>query len=197
MEIEAAYKRLLKAGLADLPEDGLDEESDRPGSPEENIIQLEHDDPRAIDFRNCLRNWFGKVPWSSIRLHEVQKWLYWSIFNAELPPLESLPESQRLTLSWALDLLQRRSGCTFEKGSNPAAQPIRITIDNVNIMWRPLTFYVIVFIVNSCLKSWYTRDWGVRCHHYDGLESVHSPLGISFSDIIRQISSTCAEALGL
>lgn len=44
--------------MADLSADGKDEESwdsERPGSPAERIVQLEHDDPRAIDFRNYLR----------------------------------------------------------------------------------------------------------------------------------------------
>lgn len=50
----------VSAGLANLPEDGYDEESldyERPGSPAESIIQLEPDDPRAIDFRNSLRTY--------------------------------------------------------------------------------------------------------------------------------------------
>jgi len=60
--------------MADLPADGYDEETgpdERPArllfspstqttsetscSPAEAIIQLEHDDPRAIDFRSTLR----------------------------------------------------------------------------------------------------------------------------------------------
>src|ERR1700733_13279196 len=57
-----------KTGLASLPVNGDDNESKRPSGREENIIQLECDDPRAIDFRNCLRTWFCKVPWSLIKL---------------------------------------------------------------------------------------------------------------------------------
>lgn len=60
VELQAALKRVLQAGLANLPENGYDEESldvDRPGSPAEAIIVLEYDDPRAVDFRNSLRTW--------------------------------------------------------------------------------------------------------------------------------------------
>lgn len=59
-EIQIAFKRILKAGLANLPSNGYDEETldeERPGSPEEDIVQLEQDDHRAIDFRNTLRTY--------------------------------------------------------------------------------------------------------------------------------------------
>jgi hypothetical protein len=51
---------VLKSGLANLSEDDFDEEAldeERPGSPAEEIEQLQFDDPRAIDFRNYLRTW--------------------------------------------------------------------------------------------------------------------------------------------
>lgn len=58
IELQAALKRVLQAGLAFLPVDGPDEEEgNRPGSPAEAITQLERDDPRAIDFRNNVRTW--------------------------------------------------------------------------------------------------------------------------------------------
>ncbi|KAL0070692.1 hypothetical protein AAF712_001913 [Marasmius tenuissimus] len=58
VELQIAFTRVLKAGLAQLPEEGFDEETTdcpRPGSPAEEIVQLESHDPRAIDFRNTLR----------------------------------------------------------------------------------------------------------------------------------------------
>ena len=59
-ELQKAFTRVLQSGLADLPEDGFDEEtldSERPGSPAEQVITLQRDDPRAVDFRNYLRTW--------------------------------------------------------------------------------------------------------------------------------------------
>jgi hypothetical protein len=181
LEIQAAYRRLLKAGLSGLPENGDDEESDRPGSPEETIIQLERDDPRAVDFRNSLRTWFCKVPWSSVRLHEVQKWLYWSIFNTDLPPLDQLSQSHRAVLDEALDLLQKRSGSIIQEGSNPKIQPMRLTIDSVNIMWRPLTYYAIIFSINWCLRVMCENKWGASYGYYDGIECVSSLFGLIHS----------------
>jgi len=172
-ELQIAFTRVLKAGLANLPEDGFDEESldsERPGSPAEAIIQLEHDDPRAIDFRNVLRTWFGRVPWSAIRLHEIRQWLYWSIFNTDLPPLESLPQSHRVVLDDALDMLQKRLGKKVPEGSYPQALPMRLTLDNVRITWRPLSYYVTIWLVNNCLRTWFQSSWKMHHGSYDGLE---------------------------
>ncbi|KAG6915013.1 hypothetical protein DXG01_013918 [Tephrocybe rancida] len=170
-EIQAAFKRLLQSGLANLPPDGGDDESRRPGSPEEDIIQLEFDDARAIDFRNALRPWFGNATWSSIKLHQVQQWLYWSIYNADMPPYESLTASQQVVMAGALDLLQKRCGCVFDEGSNPSIKTMRMTLDRVNIIWRPLTFYLALFVTNMSLKKWFQHAWNVRFGHHDGLET--------------------------
>ncbi|KAH7921825.1 hypothetical protein BV22DRAFT_1197913 [Leucogyrophana mollusca] len=172
-EVQAAFTRVLKSGLASLPEDGFDEESldaDRPGSPAESIVTLQPSDPRAIDFRNCMRTWFRKAPWSSIRAQEVYAWLYWDIYNAALPPLESLPRSHRVALDEALDLLQKRSGSVISPGSNADVSPIRLTLDNVNVHWRPFFWYVFVASSNWALKKWLVHSWGARFGSYNGLE---------------------------
>lgn len=174
-QIKAAFIRLLKTGLADLPKDGGDQESlvvERPGSPEEAIIQLESHDPRAIDFRHSLRTWFCKAPWSTIKLRDVEKWLYWSMFNSELPPPEEVPHVHREIVAEALELLQKRLGCKLEEGENRHIRPMRLTIDRVNILWRPLTFYAIVRIVNLGIQNLYKTKWSARYASFDGLESV-------------------------
>ena len=165
--------RLLKTGLANLPEDGGDVETlviDRPGSPAEVITQLERLDPRAIDFRHCIRTWFRKVPWSSIKLLEMQQWLYWAMYNSALPPLDQLPKSQKQALDEALALLQKRLGCKLEEGSNPEVVPMRLTIDRINILWRPLTFYTFVGSLNWVLRKLYGRLWNVQHGYSNGLE---------------------------
>jgi pimeloyl-ACP methyl ester carboxylesterase len=172
-DLQAAFQRVLKAGLANLPDDGYDEESfdtDRPGSPAESILQLEHDDPRAIDFRQVLRTWFGRVPWSAVRKKEIYAWLYWSIFNTELPPLDTLPPAHRTALEEALDLMQKRTGAVITEGSAPDIQPMRLTLDKVNITWRPFWWYATVGVVNRFMRHWFVQNWGAYHRSYDGLE---------------------------
>ena len=61
VDLQAAFRRVLQAGLAGLPEDGpYDDETldfHHPGSPAEFITPLAFDDPRAVDFRSYLRTW--------------------------------------------------------------------------------------------------------------------------------------------
>ena len=61
VDLQAAFRRVLQAGLAGLPEDGpCDDETldfNHPGSPAEFITPLAFDDPRAVDFRSWLRTW--------------------------------------------------------------------------------------------------------------------------------------------
>ncbi|KAJ3570200.1 hypothetical protein NP233_g4560 [Leucocoprinus birnbaumii] len=173
LEIKTAYTRLLKAGLANLPDDGGDEESlvvSRPGSPEESIVQLEKHDPRAIDFRNSLRNWFGLAPWSSIRALEVRKWLYWSMFNADMPSWEQVPALHQEALDEAMALLQKRTGTKFPEGSNPHTTPLRLTIDPTFICWRPITFYAIIGVINRLLRYHYISQFGAMLQRHENLE---------------------------
>lgn len=58
-ELQTGFERVLKTGLADL---SVDEESlsvERPGSPAEHLVRLQPDDPRAIEFRECMRAWYS------------------------------------------------------------------------------------------------------------------------------------------
>ncbi|KAG7096874.1 hypothetical protein E1B28_004280 [Marasmius oreades] len=172
-ELQIAFTRVLKAGLAQLPEDGFDEEttdSPRPGSPAEEIVQLGPSDIRAIDFRNTLRTWFGRVPWSTITLQPVRQWLYWSMFNQDLPPLETLTQAHRAALEDALLQLQKRLGKEVPEGPASGIKPLRLTLDPVNISWRPLSFYCFVAAANTYLKNKYCRERQFRRGSFDGLE---------------------------
>ncbi|KAJ7682725.1 hypothetical protein DFH06DRAFT_1161974 [Mycena polygramma] len=172
LQLQIAFMRVLKSGLANLPEEGFDfdEDSDRPNSPAEAITQLESTDPRGIEFRNVLRTWFGRVPWSSIRLLEVKKWIYWSIFNKDLHELHTIPPSHQAVLDETLELLEKRLGTRIPAGSNPNALPLRMTLDKVHVQGRPFFYYTLVCGINRWLRSWYQKYWGLRHGNYNGLE---------------------------
>lgn len=172
-EIQTAFSRLLKTGLANLPEDGGDHETlwvDRPGSPEEDIVQLEYNDPRAIDFRNCLRTWFKKVPWSHVKLSDVRRWLYWSIFNAKMGPYKDIKESERIHLDAAVELLEKRVGCKIDDSewtTPTAVEPMRLTVDPVQIVGRPFIFYALIKTMNWTVQKYYESQYGTQygCHN--------------------------------
>ena len=164
---------MLKAGMANLPEDGGDHESlftERPGSPEEEIVKLQRHDPRAVDFRNCLRTWFCKVPWSHVKRRNLERWLYWAMYNSELPEPDKIPAQYRKVMDSGLDLLQMRLGCQLEDGENPSLSAMTLTIDPVQIWSRPFAFYALVKSANWWLRGHYLREYNVRHGRHNGLE---------------------------
>lgn len=196
-EIQTSYVRLLKSGLAHLPKDGGDIETlhvDRPGSPAETITQLERHDPRAIDFRHSLRTWFMKVPFSTITMREMHQWLYWAMYNADLPCPEEVPEIHRAALDEAIALLEKRMGAKFEHKESSGATPMRLTIDRTNILWRPLWFYTIVSILNWCLQKFYIHKWGIQYGTSNGVEYVFAFRHKSFITCLNiSCTGTCYE----
>ncbi|RDX55582.1 hypothetical protein OH76DRAFT_1468814 [Lentinus brumalis] len=174
-ELRAVFQRVLQSGLASLPEEGFDEESldvDRPGSPAETVTCLEFDDPRAVDFRNYLRTWFGKVPWSSIRRHEVFAWLHWSIFNAPFAGIEKVSQVERNALHEVIELIEFRAGCKIPEGSCSTVSPLLLTLDPVNVAWRPLVWYAAVALSNAFLRRRFRTKWNAKVATYKGLEYV-------------------------
>ncbi|KAH9899903.1 hypothetical protein C8Q73DRAFT_743742 [Cubamyces lactineus] len=174
-ELQAVFKRVLQAGLASLPEEGFDEETldvDRPGSPAETLVALDYHDPRAVDFRNYLRTWFNKAPWSSIRRHEMYSWLYWSIFNASFPGIDKVSEAHQKVLHEVIKLLEDRAGAKIPEGSNPEAAPLLLTLDPVNVAWRPFIWYAGVALSNTILRRKLRTKWNVKIGVYKDLEYV-------------------------
>ncbi|CAL1694886.1 unnamed protein product [Somion occarium] len=172
-ELQCAFKRSLQAGLASLPREASDEEDgERPSSPTEDIVTLEFDDPRAVDFRNCMRTWFGKVPWSSIRRHEMYSWLYWYIYNRPFTSLESLPDAEKTILQDALSLVEKRAGVAIPEGSNPHSSALLLTFDPVNVAWRPLVWYAFVAITNHIIRRCLQVKWNTKTGSYKGLEYI-------------------------
>ena len=172
-ELRVAFTRMLKTGLANLPEDEGDIETldtVRPGSPAEAIEQLARHDPRAIDFRNSIRTWFCKAPWSSIKLLEMRTWLYWAIYNSNLPTSAEIPEEQQIALDEILSLLQKRVGCKVEQGSDPAIPPMRVDMDRMGIQLRPLSFYVFISSLNCVLRHLYKSLWSAKYASFGGIE---------------------------
>ncbi|KAI0832383.1 hypothetical protein BC628DRAFT_1310286 [Trametes gibbosa] len=175
LELQAVFKRVLQAGLASLPEEGFDEESldvDRPGSPAETLTALDYNDPRAVDFRNYLRTWFGKVPWSSIRRDEMYSWLYWSIFNSAFPGLDKVSEPHRRALLEVIQMIELRAGSKIPEGSNPAVTPLLLTVDPINVAWRPFIWYAAVALSNAYLRRRLQSRWHAKVGVYKDLEYV-------------------------
>jgi hypothetical protein len=81
-------------------------------------------------------NRFNHAPWSSLRKQNVLIWLSWSCFNL---PLEQAQKNKAFTayLSKTLRMLEARTGMSIPEGYDPEIQPMRLTLDPVNVRHRP------------------------------------------------------------
>ncbi|KAI0005030.1 hypothetical protein BJV74DRAFT_806468 [Russula compacta] len=168
-----AFKRITQTGLSDLPEDGNDEETldvSRPGSPAETIERLSPTDPRAVDFQNQFRNWFGGVPWSHVRRKEMCAWLYWSLYYEHIPDWDKIPPTRLKVLLDCLDLIEKRTGTTIPEGSNPSAHPRLLTLDPVRIWSRPLIYYLLIALSDFLMKQWLIHVWGMTLGTRHGID---------------------------
>ncbi|KAH8105879.1 hypothetical protein BXZ70DRAFT_917198 [Cristinia sonorae] len=170
-ELQAAYARVLRTGLGLVSnEDVENEHLSRPIRLEEDIEALSPMDPRAIDFRNFLRTWFNRAPWSTIRVENVIIWLYWSIFNEVFTTMEDIPKARRRLLEQTVILLEKRSGLKFPEGFNPDVETLRLTVDPVSTAARPLVWYVVISLANRLVKWRLASRWDVRRGTFQGLD---------------------------
>ena len=186
--------RVIKAGLASLPADDVifDEEAlltARPVNTEEEISQLEDSDPRAADFRNSFRTsvsvlilhshtnvyvrWFGRVPWSQVRKHELRQWLHWALFNSDMPPLDELPPRHSAALERAVQMIEKRIGRTIPEGSNPNIRPLRLSLDKLNVYSRPFIMYAIIYAINFLSMLRLKRKYHLQFSTFNGLEYAY------------------------
>lgn len=85
--------------------------------------------------------------------------------------MESIPPSHREVLDEAVDLLQKRAGCTIPKGNNPDIKPLLLTLDELKVtLWRPFLWYAFVGIGSWLFKRWYEHRWDVQYGNYNGLD---------------------------
>lgn len=115
---------------------------------------------------------FGKVPWSYLRTQEIYAWVHWSAFNSAMPPLEELHETRREILDETMELIRKCAACPIPEGSNPAVRPLLLTIDPVNISFRPLVWYLAVKAGNLYLQRHYKLK-GLELRRFKDMECVY------------------------
>lgn len=85
-------------------------------------------------------------------------------------PYDHLPDAHRENLDQSLDLLQKRLGCRAPEEPSIDVEPMRLTIDPIQIMGRPLMFYIAIKVINLTLLKYYEMKWDARLGRTDDLE---------------------------
>ena len=167
------------------------------------LPRLTPEDPRAHDFREYVRHWFGGVPFSEIKRDNMADWLAWSMYGQPLHEIEherkewdragrpALYCSDGVTpdtdtdldhdfddvdhlelddaaierrrheqtfdsdklgfVQFCLTLCEARAATRFAPGRNPSVHALRLTLDPVRVVSRPLLLYGVVALLQNAV----------------------------------------------
>ena len=99
-------------------------------------------------------------------------WLYWSVFNAPFAGIDKVSQTEQKVLHEVIQLIEYRAGAEIPEGSNPAASPLLLTLDPVNVSWRPLIWYAGIALSNAFLRRRFGTKWNAKVGTYKDLEWV-------------------------
>lgn len=98
----------------------------------------------------------------------MEAWIYWSIFNAHLPPPDQIPHSRRVILDEVFDMLQQRAGSSIPDGSS-GVPALLLTVDPVNVSSRPFAWYAFVAAANWLIRKRLRSRWNAHFGNYKGM----------------------------
>lgn len=120
------------------------------------------DEDEAAIRRERLRAWFHYVPLEDVWADNVREWLAWAFTARELKDAQSDPKVRAL-LDEGLEMVKYRlQWQTIRQGYNPRVKPIRLTIDPVQAMSRPLGYYVVTNGFTQAVITWMQLWHGFR-----------------------------------
>lgn len=81
-----------------------------------------------------------------------------------------MPQSHRDAVDEALENIEKRAGCKIPDGSNPAVTPVLLTLDPVNVSFRPFFWYIAVALVNIFVRVHLQSRYKVEFGKHKNLE---------------------------
>lgn len=87
-----------------------------------------------------------------------------------------MPPAHGHAIDKAVGLIEKRSGSKIPEGSNPAATPMLLTVDDVHIASRPLLWYIFVAFCHHFAHKFLEHHWGVQFGNHGDVEyMIHIP----------------------
>ncbi|KAG9097399.1 hypothetical protein FRC06_007587 [Ceratobasidium sp. 370] len=103
-------------------------------------------------------------------------WLAWSCFNAPYEAVIQRPANE-LVLREAMDMLEKRAGSRLRSEAGLASskksrlvQPLRLTLDPIDIVGRPAVCYAVTAMANFAFRAHLQRKFGVVHSKFGKLE---------------------------
>lgn len=119
-----------------------------PKADREKLFQQGH--AQIADVEDFLTKWFQKAPLSEIKRENVKEFFGWSFLNTS-----AWGPEEDLELNGYADKIEELLGRPLDAGYGNAV-PVRLTLDPVQTLHRPLLWYTIVGLVDSAVYFYLT-----------------------------------------
>ena len=126
------------------------------------------------DVELFLRGWFLDRVESAgdLKRGNVMQWFSWAIFY-KFPT--DLTPTEHIELQQIVDRFEARSGLRFAPGFSPDQKAMRLTLDTVTALHRPLLFYAVVAVFNSVSKLLLSSVLGFTRRRIGGMHYWYKP----------------------
>ncbi|KAG2188279.1 hypothetical protein INT44_001032, partial [Umbelopsis vinacea] len=104
-----------------------------------------------------------RATFDQIRKGNVETWFAWAFWSR---PLEIVKSKRTWSneLAWMVKTAETHFGVHFEDGISPEIKCIRLSLDPVNAIHRPLIFYVIIYMATMIVNLFLRLQGYQRCN---------------------------------
>ncbi|KAL9932167.1 hypothetical protein V8E36_008939 [Tilletia maclaganii] len=120
---------------------------------------------QAARLRSKFSNWFFCNSIEDVRRGNVLEWLAWALLESTVEEVQHDVEAMEM-LNDCIDATETRLRWNFPAGKNPKVKCVRLSIDPVQIMSRPVGFYLVVNAYTFGVEQFIRRFRGVRKVRY-------------------------------
>lgn len=100
---------------------------------------------------DTLAGWFFGAPVSALRRENVRDWILWAIFGADLQHREETRAKYGDEVERYVEQFEKIVGREFPEGRNENVKSLRVTLDPVLMLHRPLIWYMVRYWLFGCV----------------------------------------------
>ncbi|KAK0518624.1 hypothetical protein OC834_007669 [Tilletia horrida] len=116
---------------------------------------------QAARLRARFSNWFFCSSMDEVQRGNILEWLAWALLESKVEEIERDEEAMEL-LNDCIDAMETRLRWNFPAGKNKAVTCVRLSIDPVRVMSRPLGFYLLTNTYTFLVEQFIRRVHGVQ-----------------------------------
>ncbi|KAE8216061.1 hypothetical protein CF327_g793 [Tilletia walkeri] len=119
----------------------------------------------AAKLRKRFSNWFMCSSIEDVKRGNVFEWLAWALLESKVEEVEHIVDEAEM-LNDCIDAIETRLRWNFPPGKNEAVKCVRLSIDPVNILSRPIGFYLVTNAYTYGVQQYIRWAHGVKKVRY-------------------------------